>query len=64
MVPYPKEIKQAVPSGLDLSVIFYHHHEKKPDNAKMFSIVDQKGLGVEVLSIVRLCFLRNMLHRR
>ena len=46
MVPYPKEIRQAVPSELDLSVIFYHHHEKKPDNAKMFSIVDQKGSGV------------------
>ena len=43
MIPYPKEIRQAVLNGLDLSVIFYHHHEKNLDDAKMFSIVDQKG---------------------
>ena len=47
MVPYPKEISQAVLSGLDLSVIFYHHHEKNLDNAKMFSIEDQKGYYVQ-----------------
>ena len=57
MVPYPKEISQAVSSELDLSVIFYHHHEKSLDHAKKFSSLDKSGSDASLVFLAYLGYI-------